>query len=63
MAWFGKRAVVAKAVEDTTVEMKVAVEVRKSARSRLLDVIDRIPLDTALSDLGRNLTEVKRDGH
>ena len=61
MTWF-KKSPQAVAVEAATAELKDLAEKRKSAMERLVDIIQSIPLDSAISDLGKDLTDVKRNG-
>lgn len=61
MTWF-KKSPQTVAVEAATAELKDLAEKRKSAMERLVDIIQSIPLDSAISDLGKDLTDVKRNG-
>lgn len=61
-AWFVKKSPQSVAVEAATVELKNLAEKRKSAMERLVAIIQSIPLDSAISDLGKDLTDVKRNG-
>ena len=61
MSWFhkSKQAVI---IEEVTAEMKAVAEKRKSAMESLIATIRAIPLDTAIVDLGKDLTNVRRNG-
>ena len=64
MSWFTRKpSAEMKAVEAVTEKVMAAAEERKSAMGKLLEALDRIPLDDAILKLGSDLTDVKRNGH
>ena len=64
MSWFTRRpSKEMLAVQEAQAKVEETVERQKSAISKLMQTLDAIPLDDALSGLGTNLTETKRNGH
>jgi hypothetical protein len=64
MNWFRRKpSKETLAVDAKLAEQTMVVEKQKSAVRRLLDVLDSIPIDSALANLGTDLTDVKRNGH
>ena len=64
MGWFKKTpSPETIAVKEQTVKLEKVQEKRKSALARLMKALDDVPLDDALSGIGRDLNDAKRGGH
>jgi len=63
-SWFKRtKSPETQAVESETAKLEVAREERKTALTRLLDAIEKAPLDDALVGLTRDLGNSKKNGH
>ena len=51
------------AVENETAKLEVARDERKTALARLLEAIEKAPLDDALLGLTRDIGNSKKNGH
>lgn len=63
MSWFKRKPSVDPLAEQVKAELVEAVEQRKSALARVVRMLDAIPLDESLIGIGRDLNNVKKNGH
>ena len=63
MSWFSRKPSKEMiAANEATARVEEAAQERKSALSKLIAALDAIPLDNTLADLGKDLTDARRNG-